>query len=181
MYQSDQLLWQQISDGNLQAYNLLFDKYWEPLFQYAYKIVRQKQDGDHPATALGLPLLRYAEVILIKAEAMLMQGKNADSWINKIRNRAGLSSVANADMTELKKQRRCELAGEWADRHRDLVRWGDAQAAYANPLHGVDGSIVWPARTYNPTIHDVWPVPQTEIDNGNGTIKQNQGWQIHSI
>ena len=83
-------------------------------------------NGDHPTTALNPPLLRYAEVILIKAEAKLMQNKNADVEINMIRNRAGLASITNADMNELKKQRRCELAGELSDRHHDLVRWGDA-------------------------------------------------------
>jgi hypothetical protein len=153
-----------------------FRKYMEP-FSYANPIGTYiSSNGDHPTTSLNVPLLRYAEVILIKAEAMLMQQKNADVWINMIRNRAGLASVQNADMTELKLQRRLELAGEWADHHRDLVRWGDAQAAYAKPLHGADGSVIWPARNFNPAVHNVWPVPQTEIDNSNGVIKQNEGW-----
>lgn len=77
---------------------------------------------------------------------------------------------------DLKRERRNELAGEWADRHRDLVRWGDAQAAYAKPLHDFDGSVIWPARTFNPQVHDVWAVPQREIDNSAGVIKQNAGW-----
>ena len=105
-----------------------------------------------------------------------MQGKNADAEINMIRNRAGLSSITNASMTELKNQRRCEFAGEWADRHRDLVRWGDAQAVYAQPLHGYSGAVIWPARTFDPAKDNVWPVPQTEIDNSGGIIKQNAGW-----
>ena len=79
-------------------------------------------------------------------------------------------------MAELKLERRLELAGEWADRHRDLVRWGDAQATYAQPLHGADGSVIWPARTFNPDVDDVWPVPQTDIDNTHGVITQNPGW-----
>ena len=79
-------------------------------------------------------------------------------------------------MTELKLQRRLELAGEWSDRHRDLVRWGDAQAVYAQPLHGYSGAMIWPARTFDPVINAVWPVPQSAIDNSGGVIKQNQGW-----
>jgi hypothetical protein len=133
-------------------------------------------NGDHPTTALNPPLLRYAEVVLIKAEAKLMQGKNADAEINAIRNRAGLTSVSGATMAELKKQRRCEFAGEWADRHRDLVRWGDAQTVYAQPLHGFSGAVIWPARTFNPAVHNVWPVPSTEISNSGGVIKQSTGW-----
>ena len=84
--------------------------------------------------------------------------------------------MSGAGMEELKKQRRCELAGEWADRHRDLVRWGDAQAAYSKPLHGFNGQEIWPARTFNPSVNDVWPVPQVEIDNSGGVITQNPGW-----
>ena len=151
-----------------------YRKYMEP-FSYA-GAVHLSPNGDHPTTDLCVPLLRYAELILIKAEAKLMQGKNADAEINMIRHRAGLANVTNATMTELKKQRRCELAGEWANRHYDLVRWGDAQAAYAKPLHGADGREVWPARTFNPAVHNVWPVPQSEIDNSGGVIIQNTGW-----
>jgi hypothetical protein len=151
-----------------------FRKYMEP-FSYAGGI-HLSPNGDHPTTDLNLPLIRYAEVILIKAEAKLMQGQNADAEINMIRHRAGLADTTNADMNELKIQRRCELAGEWANRHFDLVRWGDAQAAYAQPLHGAAGTVVWPARTFNPAIHNVWPVPQTEVTSSNGVVTQNQGW-----
>jgi hypothetical protein len=153
-----------------------FRKYMEP-FSYADPVSKYiSPNGDHPTTALNPPLLRYAEVLLIKAEAELMQGKNADAEINAIRSRAGLASVSGATMAELKKQRRCELAGEWADRHRDLVRWGDAQTVYAQPLHGYNGTVIWPARTFNPAVHNVWPVPSTEISNSGGVIKQSTGW-----
>jgi hypothetical protein len=162
------------SNNSLSGYQ--FRKYMEP-FSYANPIGSYiSPNGDHPTTALNPPLIRYAEVILIKAEAELMQGKNADAEINQIRNRAGLASVSGADMTELKKQRRCELAGEWADRHRDLVRWGDAQAVYAQPLHGYGGVVIWPARSFNPAVHNVWPVPSTEISSSGGVIKQSNGW-----
>lgn len=167
--------------GNKMAYSstnslsgFQFRKYMDP-FSYANKI-HVSPNGDHPTTDLNLPLIRYAEVILIKAEAKLMQGQNADAEINMIRHRAGLADTTNADMNELKIQRRCELAGEWANRHFDLVRWGDAQAAYAQPLHGATGNVVWPARTFNPAIHNVWPVPQTEVTSSNGVVTQNAGW-----
>jgi hypothetical protein len=162
------------SNNSLSGYQ--FRKYMEP-FSYADPIGSYiSPNGDHPTTALNPPLLRYAEVILIKAEAELMQGKSADVEINKIRNRAGLLPVSGATIAELKKQRRCEFAGEWADRHRDLVRWGDAQTVYAQPLHGYSGSVIWPARTFNPAVHDVWPVPSTEISSSGGVIKQSTGW-----
>ena len=151
-----------------------FNKYMEP-FSYANGI-HVSSSGDEPTTDLNVPLLRYAEVVLIDAEAKIMQGKNGDVSINMIRQRAGLAPIANAGMPELKLERRLELAGEWADRHRDLVRWGDAQANYAQPLHGTMGQIIWSGRTFDPNVDDVWPVPQTDIDNTNGVITQNPGW-----
>ncbi|MCW3466906.1 RagB/SusD family nutrient uptake outer membrane protein [Chitinophaga nivalis] len=159
------------SNNSLSGYQ--FRKYMEP-FGYSNPIgTYLSPSGDHPTTALNPPLMRYAEVLLIKAEAALMQGKNADNEINAIRKRAGLKPVTNATMVNLKHERRCELAGEWADRHRDLVRWGDAQAAYAKPLHGVTGAEVWPARDFNPKKHHVWPVPQRVIDASGGLYKQS--------
>lgn len=161
------------STNSLSGYQ--FNKYMDA-FKYDLKAGHVSPDGDYPNTDLAVPIMRYAEVILIKAEALLKQGKNADAEINMIRRRAGLSPKTNATMADLKHERRCELAGEWADRHRDLVRWGDAQAAYAKPLHGVDGKVVWPARTFNPSVHNVWAVPQRVITNSKGIIKQNEGW-----
>lgn len=152
-----------------------FNKYMDA-FRYPLNSGHVSSDGDYPCTDLAIPLMRYAEVILINAEAKLMQGKNADKEINLIRNRAGLASKTNCTMKDLKKERRCELAGEWSDRHRDLVRWGDAQSTYAKPLHGYDGTEVWPARNFDPSIHNVWAVPLREVINSNGIIKQNEGW-----
>jgi len=151
-----------------------FNKYMEP-FSYAGGI-HVSLNGDEPSTDLNVPLLRYAEIILIKAEAELMQGKSADAEINMIRARAGLAPVSGATMANLKHERRCELAGEWSDRNFDLVRWGDAQAVYAQPLHGADGSIVWKARTFDPARDNVWPIPPKDIQISQGQLKQNAGW-----
>ncbi|RAJ11086.1 putative outer membrane starch-binding protein [Chitinophaga skermanii] len=151
-----------------------FRKYMEP-FTYAGGI-HASTNPDHPTTDLALPLIRYAEVLLIKAEARIMQGKSGDDEINLTRKRAGLKPITGATLADLKKERRAELAGEWANRHADLVRWGDAQAAYAKPLHHYDGSIAWPARNFNPAVHHVWPVPNSEVQNSAGVVKQNVGW-----
>ena len=155
----------------------MFGKYREP-FGYANPIGNTiNSNGDEPTTKLWVPLLRYAEVILFKAEALLKQNKNADQYINMIRARAGLAPKTNATLNDLKHERRCELAFEWSDRHFDLVRWGDADAAYANALHGSAGQVVWPARPqFNPAIHHVWPIPPDQIGNSKGTLTQNQGW-----
>lgn len=158
--------------------NYQFKKYMEP-FSYKDPIpTHVNPNGDNGTTDLNVPLMRYAEVLLIKAEAAInLNGSGAgDTELNKIRKRAGLLAKSGMTLVDLKRERRNELAGEWADRHRDLVRWGDAQATYAKPLHDFDGTVIWPARNFNPQVHDVWAVPQREIDNSSGVIKQNPGW-----
>lgn len=158
--------------------NYQFNKYMEP-FSYKNPIpTHVNPNGDNGTTDLNIPLMRFAEVLLTKAEAAIqLNGAGAgDIELNKIRKRAGLLPKSGMTMTDLKRERRNELAGEWADRHRDLVRWGDAQAAYAKPLHDYDGTVIWPSRNFNPQVHDVWAVPQREIDNSSGIIKQNPGW-----
>ncbi len=58
-------------------------------------------NADKPITALNVPFIRYADVLLMKAEAKLMQGKNADAEINEVRDRAGLDPLSNATITDL--------------------------------------------------------------------------------
>ena len=158
--------------------NYQFKKYMEP-FTYANPIpTHVNPNGDNGTTDLNVPLMRYAEVLLIKAEAAInVSGAGAgDTELNKIRERAKLLPKTGMTIVDLKRERRNELAGEWADRHRDLVRWGDAKEAYAKPLHDFDGAVIWPARAFDPNIHGVWAVPQREIDNSSRVIKQNEGW-----
>jgi len=151
-----------------------FNKYMEP-FSYAGGI-HVSPNGDEPSTDLNVPLLRYAEILLIKAEAQIMQGKNGDAALNLVRVRAGLAPKSGATMADLKHERRVELAGEWSDRNFDLVRWGDAQATYAKPLHGANGSVVWKARNFDPARDNVWPIPPKDIQISQGQLKQNAGW-----
>jgi hypothetical protein len=143
-------------------------------------------NGDDLYTVFDLPLLRYAEVLLMKAEAEIMTGGNGDDEINSVRNRAGLANKTGCTMEDLKHERRVELAGEYANRHRDLVRWGDAQSAYNVALHGrihddkTDPNStyniveIWDARTYNPDVNNVWMIPNDVIESSG--IKQNKGY-----
>ena len=137
---------------------------------------------------LNIPYIRYAEVLLIKAEALIADGKNGDAEINAVRSRAGLTAKSGATMTDLKHERRVELAGELAHRHFDLVRWGDAQSTYAQPDMGrshsnkTDSSSpftiieVSPGRNFKPETHNVFPLPLIEIDASGGTLFQNDGY-----
>ena len=152
--------------------------------------------GNSQSNCLGTVVMRFADILLMKAEALITKNGEGDaqaiSLLNQIRKRAGLPENSQATWAQLKNERRCELAFEFLpSRHYDLVRWGDAQTAYAKPLHGykvhlktVDGANefdrveeieVWPARNFDPTKNHVFPIPQAQIDRGKN-LKQNQGY-----
>jgi starch-binding outer membrane protein, SusD/RagB family len=147
------------------------------------------QNGDYPTTRLNLSLIRYAEVLLFKAEALIMQGKNAEAAapLNEIRARVGLAPKAAPTMADLKHERRVELACEWTDRLQDLKRWGDYAKINA-PLHGrihtnktdpaspFTVQTIWPARTFDPAKHMAWPISPDEIAKSNGSYRQTPGW-----
>ncbi len=161
-----------------------FNKYMEP---YGYKNPvgsTINPNGNDPTTVADVPLIRYAEILLMKSEALIMQGQNGDEGINAVRARAGLTPVTNATMKELKHERRVELAGEFANRHFDLIRWGDATEAYSKPLHGrkyvnkTDPNSTFevvvvrePRTNFDIKKHHVWLIP-TEAIEASG-IKQN--------
>lgn len=74
-------------------------------------------------------IMRYAEVLLLYAEACLNSGDNGQAlWaINEIQKRAGSKTIStSADMDLLKREKSYEL---WLEGSRwlDIMRWGDTQ------------------------------------------------------
>jgi hypothetical protein len=114
--------------------------------------------------AWQLPLIRYAEVLLIQAEAAARMGdiSKAASALNAVRRRANLPAVIPADMQELQglimQERRMELALE-GHRWFDLVRTGGITAVQP---------------TLSPS-RQVWPIPAQEL-NDNPNYYQNPGY-----
>ncbi|ETZ24334.1 RagB/SusD family nutrient uptake outer membrane protein [Pedobacter sp. V48] len=168
------------------------NKYMEP-FGYGSDGDASSNDkinpsGDYPTTMLNLSLIRYAEILLFKAEALIEQGKNGEAAapLNELRTRVGLSSINTPTLDDLKHERRVELACEWTDRLQDLKRWGDFAKINA-PLHGRNHSDktnpnspfvvkeVWPARNFNASKM-AWPISPDEITRSNGAYKQTPGW-----
>ncbi|TWF31816.1 putative outer membrane starch-binding protein [Chitinophaga polysaccharea] len=169
------------------------NKYMEP-YSYGKDGVSStnpyiNQSPDYPTTMLNLPLMRYAEILLFKAEALIQQGKSGEAAgpLNEIRARVGLAPIANPTMADLKHERRVELACEWTDRFHDLKRWGDYNTINA-PLHGrihankkdpaspYTIQEVWPKRNFDPSRHMAWPINPDEVTNSNGAYKQTPGW-----
>ena len=142
------------------------------------------QTAEEWAPGLNVPAFRYADVLLIDAEAIMMLNgggpANREAGIaaaaepfNLVRERAGLDPIAAPTFNDLMYERRMELAFEGGDRHFDLVRWGLAGEVYnSQPAEGT----YKPARTFDPAIHSLMPYPQREIDNSGGSIEQNPGY-----
>ena len=89
---------------------------------------------DWPCTLINWPIIRFADCLLLRAEAELVAGNGAAAAkdINRIRTRSHLQPLTgNATWADLYHERRCELAFEMAADHAaDCKRWavgGDAE------------------------------------------------------
>ncbi|MDR0667587.1 MAG: RagB/SusD family nutrient uptake outer membrane protein [Prevotellaceae bacterium] len=147
--------------------------------------------GNNQSNRLAVHIMRYADVLLMKAEALIWRdgegNAEARELINDVRERAGLPRNSAATKAELKKERRLEFAFEFfPSRHLDLLRWGDAATVYAQPTEGwqvaVNGSTITKTvvtvrqpRRFDPTKHHVFPIPDTEIRKSKN-LKQNAGY-----
>ncbi|MGH7481416.1 MAG: RagB/SusD family nutrient uptake outer membrane protein [Longimicrobiales bacterium] len=117
-------------------------------------------------------VIRYAEVLLILAEALAEQNGPGDlaeaaGYVNDVRARSGATAFAfvpgvttqQAVLDVIYEERRLELAFE-GDRWFDLVRTGRAAATLGE--------------FFDP--HEVlWPIPQSELDVAGG-LQQNPGY-----
>lgn len=121
----------------------------------------------------GIKLIRYADVLLIAAEAANETGNSslALSYLNMVRARARggnnsvLPDVTTSDQasvrTAIKHERRIEFAME-GERFYDLVRWGDANS--------VLGGLGYQSK------NALYPIPQTAIDQSGGILIQNPNY-----
>ncbi|MHA7108779.1 RagB/SusD family nutrient uptake outer membrane protein [Sunxiuqinia elliptica] len=103
----------------------------DPGFKMSIKYVESLSAISTTRSVADLILMRYADVLLMEAEAYyeLGEGEKALQNVNEVRNRAGLDDVSltgEALRDEIRKQRMIELVGEGV-RFYDLVRWGVAK------------------------------------------------------
>jgi starch-binding outer membrane protein, SusD/RagB family len=121
-------------------------------------------------------VLRLAEQYLIRAEARAQQGNTAgaQSDLNAIRNRAGLSnttaSAQPALLTVILKERQVELFSEWGHRWFDLKRTAtiDAVMATVTPIKS-KGTTQWQSH------QKLYPIPRGELQKA-PNLTQNVGY-----
>lgn len=74
----------------------------------------------------NIRVLRYADVLLMNAEAKVKLGKNGDEPFNEVRRRAHMPELTNVTFDQILDERRMELCCEWGERYNDLIRTGKA-------------------------------------------------------
>jgi hypothetical protein len=117
-------------------------------------------------TAKNLRVLKYSDILLIRAEAGFQIGMTSEATdrVNEIRVRAGLPQLGSVTLDQILKERRLEMAMEH-DRWFDIVRTGQAVAAMA--AHG---------KTFIPGKHELFPIPQSQVTASGGLLIQNPGY-----
>lgn len=146
-------------------------------------------------------VLRYADVLLMRAEALvqLNQGiSDAIEIVNSLRNRARQSVAEISDyetaygvrinvrpytgsysqeeaLKIVKHERRLEMAME-SERFFDLVRWGEA-AATINKYYAeeTDNCAIYSGASFTANKNEYLPIPFSQISASNGHYKQNIG------
>jgi hypothetical protein len=78
-------------------------------------------------------MLRYADALLLNAEAKVRKGQNGDAPFNLVHQRAKLSAVTGVTLQQVLDERRAEFACEWwGERYNDLIRTGQAATVLAS-------------------------------------------------
>lgn len=125
--------------------------------------------------------LRYADLLLLKAEALIMTGdlSGAANILNKVRARVGLKALSAADtgskdalLKAYLNERRLELAFE-GQRWYDLVRL-DKVEEVMNAVYAKDEGRLEQVNKYDQNSY-LLPIPQSAID-ANPNLKQNPGY-----
>src|SRR5690606_33476883 len=106
-------------------------------------------------TSKNLIAIRYAEVLLMHAEALTRGASSgamsADAAVNLVRERAGLGVLSDVTAEQVMDEKFAELAMEWGTRYYDMVRLGEYDA------------LSYDGRTFNESLIYL-PYPQLQVD-----------------
>jgi len=150
------------------------DTYWTDKNHYPFAYKQRIQDGTQHTY-----ILRYADLLLLKAEAKvnLNEFADAEALINQVRNRVGLPNVAaitgkDDGINKVLKERLLELAFE-GQRWFDLKRTGKALEVIKARTDGKGKQLSYVNNLTEQRL--IWPIPQSQRDN-NPNLTQNAGY-----
>ena len=126
--------------------------------------------------AINFPIIRYADVLLMRAEALNSIGDNSDekyNCLNLVRRRAGLDDITAADgltqqqfadvlLEERLHELNCEHLRRW-----DLLRFGKLAEAVAA---ATDGEVQ--IKDY----HVLYPIPESAMNANDAITENNPGY-----
>lgn len=152
-------------DDNL----VIFTRTFESIFTTqaagvrVFKYEFDPANGSATQGGVDIPLLRYADIYLMRAEAKLRTGDNAGALadVNTVREARGASLLNTLDLEAMYNERGYELYWEQV-RRPDMIRFG----TYDAPRFFKESSAV----TYR-----LFPIPQSAID-ANRALEQNDGY-----
>ena len=138
---------------------------------YNNKYIKRQGEIGLPDNDLTSPVnyrvIRFADVLLMSAEAHARSNSpdyaKALGYVNQVRSRANMPSLSSSGtqlIEDIWHERRLELSGE-GHRFFDLVRTGKA-------VDAIDGFVAGK--------HELFPIPQVEIDLAGGSWKQNDNY-----
>ncbi|MCK9206051.1 MAG: RagB/SusD family nutrient uptake outer membrane protein, partial [Salinivirgaceae bacterium] len=130
---------------------------------------------------MNIRLIRYADIILMAAEAAYEEGDNGKAldYVNLVRQRARNSgetgypeSLSVLSFEDIVHERRLELAME-TSRYFDLVRWNLAEKF----INGITLASMGDGLEVNfiKGKHEFFPIPQRELQKAPGLV-QYPGW-----
>jgi len=155
---------------------------------YVMKYFRPEDTSNSWDGGQDFYVVRYAEVLLSLAEAMVESGSYSESTVlglvDQVRSRAGMPSVESVEGTGLSEsalrdiirhERRVELAFEGL-RLFDLYRWHTLEDA-VNAVNNerIAYGLAYETRIYNGERDYIWPIPTSELDS-NSQLEQNALW-----
>ena len=170
-------------------------KYYETIGSASSSVCVRKwytpEDTQHEYDgSLDYYVIRYAEVLLSYAEALIEKGGSdakAISLIDEVRERACMPKIGEvegknkaltqADLRDIvRHERRIELAFE-ALRMADIYRWGDFAGMQKRMQEDrKNGYGVLNHQNPRGAQDTVWPIPQSEIDT-NDQLVQHDEWK----
>lgn len=153
------------AEGQIPYTNMAFKKWVNPAINNASGATLSDQH---------MVKIRYADLLLMYAEAMFESGQGADlralKALNDVRARPGVNMPAKLVLTReiIRNERRVELAFEGL-RYNDLIRWGIANQVIPQVAYDAKGT----KRKFKSYL---FPIPLGQMDIMSGIWTQNTGF-----
>ena len=133
-----------------------------------YRVLKYVPDGVSWAGYNGdndLILMRYADILLMKAEVLFRTGQAGAALplVNQVRTRSNATPLASLTLKDIENERAREFIWE-GHRRRDMIRFGSYFTG------------TWAFKTtQTPTWRGIYPIPQEQL-TANPNLKQNPNY-----